>query len=347
MAKHGWAHVTMGQIAAEVGVARMTLHRRGVSKPALLVTLAARLEEDYRRALWPPLTSAGSARERLTVALRAQCDVTEDNLELLEALAARDRNSVSHEAGEEALTRDVFTEPLQRLLMDGELDGTLRVGDIAETATVLFNQIGWTYQHLRVSSRLECRAHQERCRPPGRRGPEDVRSRPIGGRRPSRRALVMTEHHAPDDHDAVTLEQFTVGDAAALPVATGSFSLVTSRYSLHHVLEQEAAGPRAQGREHVLVEIECGQDHDPRRMPGVDQLPRGRDPVQRRHPHAHQHDVGRRAPGDLDHLASVSGLAHDRQAIASVDDHPKAGAHQLLVVGQQHPDRHREPSSGS
>lgn len=51
-------------------------------------------------------------------------------------------------------TRAVFVEPLARLLHDGLLDGTLvELPDIAETATVVFNQVGWTYLSLRVGQR--------------------------------------------------------------------------------------------------------------------------------------------------------------------------------------------------
>ena len=53
------------------------------------------------------------------------------------------------EQTEEALTRTEFTEPLERLLRDGAGDGTLRSVDFIETATVLFNLVGWTYIHLR------------------------------------------------------------------------------------------------------------------------------------------------------------------------------------------------------
>ncbi|MGI8863861.1 MAG: hypothetical protein ACR2JH_05590 [Solirubrobacteraceae bacterium] len=44
----------------------------------------------------------------------------------------------------------LFTEPLERLLRDGIADGSLRNVDPVETATVLFNQVGWTYVHLRT-----------------------------------------------------------------------------------------------------------------------------------------------------------------------------------------------------
>jgi hypothetical protein len=100
------------------------------------------------------MTATGSAADRLQLALRALCRVTEENLDLLEALGAEAWDAVYHEAGEDALTRGEFTAPLRRLLEDGVADGTLDPGgDLDETATVLYNQVGWTYRHLRSGHR--------------------------------------------------------------------------------------------------------------------------------------------------------------------------------------------------
>jgi AcrR family transcriptional regulator len=149
--RHGWPDTTLERIAAEAGTSRMTLHRHGVTREGILAALGERLEAQYRGALWPALTAPGSARERLEQALHALCGVMEDNLELVQAIGDRPRDAIFHEEGSEALTRDVFTEPVERLLRDGAADGSLRVlDDPRETATVLFNLIGWTYRHLRT-----------------------------------------------------------------------------------------------------------------------------------------------------------------------------------------------------
>jgi hypothetical protein len=50
----------------------------------------------------------------------------------------------------EALTRNVFTQPLEKLLRDGIADRTVRDLDPLETATLLFNLVGWTYIHMRT-----------------------------------------------------------------------------------------------------------------------------------------------------------------------------------------------------
>lgn len=140
----------MDRIATEAGVSRVTLHRRGVTKDGLLAGLVAHATEDYRRALWPALTDTGSAAERLRTALQALCGIAEKHMALLVALRAQSDAIFHHDSEPEALTRTVFTEPLEKLLRDGAADGSLREVDALETATVLFNMVGWTYIHLRT-----------------------------------------------------------------------------------------------------------------------------------------------------------------------------------------------------
>jgi hypothetical protein len=110
------------------------------------------LEDQYRDALWPALTAPGSGRARLEQALEALCAVADENLALMAALGDRPRDAIFHEPPSDGgLTRATFTEPVERILRDGAADGSLRAfEDPAETATVLFNLIGWTYRHLRT-----------------------------------------------------------------------------------------------------------------------------------------------------------------------------------------------------
>jgi AcrR family transcriptional regulator len=150
LAQDGLAAATLERISRQAGVSRMTLHRHGLSKQQIIRAIADRLEADYREAMWPALVAHGTARERLTDALERLCEVTERNLALLAALSANSRDAIYHESGPGALTRAVFVEPLQRLLLDGAADGSLALLDAEETATVLFNVVGHTYAHLRV-----------------------------------------------------------------------------------------------------------------------------------------------------------------------------------------------------
>jgi AcrR family transcriptional regulator len=147
---HGWEAATLQRVADAAGLSRMTLHRRGITKDLLLGWLSESLEADYREAMWPALTAPGQARDRLAAALVAQCEVAENNLELIEALGTRAHAAVYHDDERPTLTRDVFVEPLRRLLIDGAADGSLRKTDPTETATVLLNLVGFTYRHLRT-----------------------------------------------------------------------------------------------------------------------------------------------------------------------------------------------------
>ena len=145
----GFREATLERIAAEAGVSRMTLHRRGVTREGLLGALAERLQTAYREAMWPALTARGSGRERLEAALAGYCEAVEANLEVLAALAEADHNAIFHEGGPRGLSRPGFTEPIRRLLEDGVADGSLVADDPEESATLLLNLVGWTYRHLR------------------------------------------------------------------------------------------------------------------------------------------------------------------------------------------------------
>jgi len=147
--RHGWQAATLERIAEEAGVSRMTLHRRRVSRDAILQALGARLEAQHREAMLTALAAPGSARQRLAAALDAECRLAEDNLALGGALDTAARDAIYHEDRRPALTRDAFVAPYRRLLTDGAADGTLAVDDPEETATVLINLISHTYRHLR------------------------------------------------------------------------------------------------------------------------------------------------------------------------------------------------------
>lgn len=156
LAEDGLAAATLERISEAAGVSRMTLHRRGVSKQGILTALAQRLEAEYRDAYWPALVSTATGRERLIEALSGLCAVTERNLGLHAALSSQARGEIYHDedAGSGAMTRGVFVEPLERLLLDGVADGSLAAQpDAAETATLLFNATTHTYGHMRTGHR--------------------------------------------------------------------------------------------------------------------------------------------------------------------------------------------------
>jgi AcrR family transcriptional regulator len=149
LARDGLAAATLERISAEAGVSRMTLHRRGLSRGDILQAIARRLEHDYREAMWPALVARGSGRARLREALELLCAVTEDNRATLAALSSAARDEIYQDPGPARLTRKVFAQPLERVLLDGAADGSLAECDASEMATLLFNAVCHTYGHLR------------------------------------------------------------------------------------------------------------------------------------------------------------------------------------------------------
>jgi len=159
-----WRDITTAELAAASGVSRMTLHRRGITKEAVLAQLGARLQAEYREALFDAVTATGSARERLRRALGAVCEVDERYLVVLDALAGG-LDAIYHEPGAPGaavLTRPGFTGALRRPLEDGARDGSIAVDDPAETATLLFNAVGHTYRHMRTGHRWPADVVRER-----------------------------------------------------------------------------------------------------------------------------------------------------------------------------------------
>ena len=132
----------------------MTLDRPGETPAAILDSLRAEHAREERERLVPIVAGEGDARTRLTRALEAVCAITDKRADFLVRVDAGVRNFVYHEPGDEALSRPEFVEPIVRLLRDGALDGSLRsFADEEEVATVLYNQVFWTYLHLRREHR--------------------------------------------------------------------------------------------------------------------------------------------------------------------------------------------------
>ena len=116
------------------------------------------------------------------------------------------------------------------------------------------------------------------------------------------------------------------------------------------VLQQEAAGPRAQRRVHVLVEVER-RDHDDRERvvdTGPGEGERGLEAVHHRHPDVEEAHVGPDAARERHGFRAVGGLADDLDAGLRVEDHAEPRAHELLVVGDEHAHAHvDQPERGS
>jgi AcrR family transcriptional regulator len=145
----GWQAATLTRIAAEAGLSRMTLHRRGLGRDEIFALLARDYEDAFRVALWPAVTGRGTGAERLEATLVAVCEVTEDHLAFLAALDEESDKRFFHEAEDEVRSREGYINPIERLLTDGISDGSIRAVEVEETATVLVNAVDRTYRHLR------------------------------------------------------------------------------------------------------------------------------------------------------------------------------------------------------
>lgn len=130
-------------------MSRVTLHRRGITRVALLAALVDQATQDYRERMWPVLTTRDPAPERLARALEVLCDAAEEHMTLLLALRAQSDGVFHEEAAEDAMTRSAFIDPLRHLIEEGIGEGAVEPGDPARAATLLFNLVGWTYIHMR------------------------------------------------------------------------------------------------------------------------------------------------------------------------------------------------------
>ena len=114
------------------------------------------------------------------------------------------------------------------------------------------------------------------------------------------------------------------------------------------VLDEEAAGAGAQRLEHVLVELERREDHDPhpRQMLVRRDHASGREAVEDGHANVHEHHFGYEALRQLHGRFAVIGLPDDLDVVLRIEQSAEAGADKRLIVCEQHGD-HRAPSIGS
>lgn len=152
--RFGYRGLTLARLAEAAGSSRMTLHRRDVTIPGVVAGLSLNAAAELRNGLFPVLSGAGPANQRLATALEVLCDVADQHLPLLAGLFSDDEGIFHAEPDATGAlpTQDIFIAPFAKLLADGAIDGTLRTQENAtEAATVLFNVVGWGYVQLRHS----------------------------------------------------------------------------------------------------------------------------------------------------------------------------------------------------
>ena len=104
------------------------------------------------------------------------------------------------------------------------------------------------------------------------------------------------------------------------------------------VLEQEAAGTRAQRLVDVAVEIEGGEhEHTWFGLicPAAEDLSGGLQTVQNRHAHIHQNHVRPQIPGQTHRLCSVGSLPDDGDVGLRVQQRTEPFPHHGLIVGDE------------
>ncbi|HEY7398523.1 MAG TPA: hypothetical protein VH538_09490 [Gaiellaceae bacterium] len=142
--ERGWQGLTLERVAEVAGRARSTLWRQGLGREELLGALAGELAADFRAAMYPILTSAGTGRERLTRSLDALCDLLERHLPLMLAT-----DEAFHQDPAPGRHPD-YLSPFIQFLREGTEDGSIpNVDDVVATADVAFNAVAWPYVHLR------------------------------------------------------------------------------------------------------------------------------------------------------------------------------------------------------
>jgi AcrR family transcriptional regulator len=142
--ERGWNGLTLERVAEVAGRARSTLWRQGLTREALIVALAGRLDADFRASMYPILTSGGTGLERLERGLVALCALLDRHLPLLLAT-----DEAFHQEPRPGQPPD-YLHPFITFIRDGVADGSLApVENPVETADVLFNTVAWPYVHLR------------------------------------------------------------------------------------------------------------------------------------------------------------------------------------------------------
>jgi AcrR family transcriptional regulator len=143
----GLATLTLTAIAERAGVSRVTVHRRGAHLDQYVVAVLGRASDDLRQSLWPLMTSADRAADRLAAALAILCEVCERHSGIMVAMFGVPARPLPDRP--DRTTSLEFIEPFAKLIADGLADGSLVGDDAPRQATLTANTVAWTYLHMR------------------------------------------------------------------------------------------------------------------------------------------------------------------------------------------------------
>jgi AcrR family transcriptional regulator len=149
LGRRGVAGLSMTAIAEEAGLSRVTLHRRGTSIDDYVVAVLGRASDDLRASLWDTMTDTAPAATRLVAALGILCDVCERHRGVMMAMYGKPARPLPGRPGR--TTSLEFIDPFERILRDGDLDGSLTTSDPRRDATLIANTVAWTYLHMRFA----------------------------------------------------------------------------------------------------------------------------------------------------------------------------------------------------
>lgn len=144
LSERGFAGLTLERVAEVAGRARSTLWRQGLGRDELVGALVGELAADFRAAMYPVLTAAGTGRERLERSLEALCDLLDRHLTLMLAT-----DEAFHQETAPGEPPD-YLHPFIQFFREGAADGSLApVDDVVAAADLAFNTVAWPFVHLR------------------------------------------------------------------------------------------------------------------------------------------------------------------------------------------------------
>lgn len=141
IADHGLDHTKIDDIADATGVPKATLYYHFAGKEEILSFLFAEMLSLVEGEVAVAAAAPGSACDRLTAVVKAQVKAMFDHPAVCRALLGEfGRASSLPEIA--AAIRNAFHIPIERLLRDGERDGSLRhLENPADAATAVFGAV--------------------------------------------------------------------------------------------------------------------------------------------------------------------------------------------------------------